>query len=351
MSGKSKLNNLLRNAIILMLAVFLVAVFLVKVEACRFNPGSSNKMSHLKPMIPIKVLPLSFHTTEGNQHFFSAASGLVHLGDRYYVIADDDLSIGSLSEEGEDSRLDQIVPGTLPTDPKARKKKKPDFESLFWLSDPRLGGEGLVALPSGSKPNRFMAVFIPLTKESTLNMDGIIRIDMGTFFNAILKQEKELNIEGALVEQEHFVLFHRGNTDNDQNRFFEFKKSELIDLILGENKKPLIPIEKSSTIDVGEIDGIKLTLTDMALFEGRRYFLAAAENTSNSIDDGEIKGTVLGELTSAGHVRLITTFKKQKFEGLSIQRRESKLIRFSMVTDNDDANQISNLSIFELEVL
>ena len=348
--GKSMLNHHLKSATILVL-VILSAVFLVKVEACHFNPESSSKMSHLKSMIPSKVLPLNFKTTEGDQKYFSAASGLVHLKNRYYVIADDDLSIGSLSEDGQQSRLDQIMPGTLPTDLKKRKKQKPDFEALFWLNDQRLGGEGLVVLPSGSKPNRFIAVFVPLTAEATLNLKGIVRFDMSPYYNSILKQEKELNIEGVFMEQELLVLFHRGNSDNDQNRFFEFKKSELVDLILGENKKLLFSIEKTEIVDVGAIDGIKLTLTDIALFEGRRYFLAAAENTSNAIDDGEIKGTVLGELIAGSQVRTIATFENQKFEGLSLQRRDNKIIIFSMVSDNDKASETSSLSIFEVKEL
>jgi len=331
--------------------ILIVLKFCYLVQAQNINKisESSFKMSDLINLTPHKIIPLNFQTNTGT-HFLSATSGLVHVGNKYFMIADDDLNIGSMNEDGSKAILKKILPGELPRDEKERKKKKPDFESLVRISDDRLAGEGLIAFPSGSKPNRFLAIFIPMTNKGKLDIEGLIRFDVSPFLNSILKQNEHLNIEGVIIENQKLILFHRGNTDGDENRIFEFKKSDLVDLILGKNKETLFPIAKSEVVDLGNFEGVKLTLTDATFFEGRQFFLAAAENTSNAIDDGEIKGTVLGEFLGPGHIRIISLFKKQKFEGLSLQRSK-KTIKLSLVTDNDDPTHPSNLYLFKLKML
>jgi hypothetical protein len=57
------------------------------------------------------------------------ASGLVKIDSVFYVIADDDLSLGIIEEEKE-IILVPLVTGVLPIEHKERKKVKPDWEAL-----------------------------------------------------------------------------------------------------------------------------------------------------------------------------------------------------------------------------
>ncbi len=90
------------------------------------------------------------------QAHLSAASGLVKLGNRLFVVADDEnhLAMFDLSNR-EPSRLVPIFDGRLPLRHKARKAAKPDCEALLVL--PAFAGYphgALMAMGSGSRPSR-----------------------------------------------------------------------------------------------------------------------------------------------------------------------------------------------------
>ena len=82
----------------------------------------------------------------------SAASGLVRLGNRLYVVADDELSLGVFDLSNDEAgRLVRIFEGELPASHDERKAAKPDLESLTML--PAFDGcpyGALMAIGSGS---------------------------------------------------------------------------------------------------------------------------------------------------------------------------------------------------------
>ena len=79
--------------------------------------------------------------------FVSAASGLVRVRNRLYVVADDELHIGVLDVgSSKPMRLARMLKGRLPGDAKLRKQRKPDFESLLLLPGDGEGGSALLAL-------------------------------------------------------------------------------------------------------------------------------------------------------------------------------------------------------------
>ncbi len=304
-----------------------------------------NQMQNTNELNPIKVFPLRFNYNK-NQYEFTAASGLVHLGSRYFIIADDELKLGTLSDDGTHSELITILPGTLPTEPKERKKLKPDFESLFYIEDPQLGGKGLVAMPSGSKPQRFTGVFIPLTQDYKVIPQKIKPFNVSPLFHSLLSRVKKLNIEGSLVSDDILFLFHRGNTEADKNWVFKFRKTDLINTILGKTLVDAIPEpQESSSFNLGTLNGVTLTFSDSCYFDGKIYFLAAAEDTSDAVEDGKIQGTVLGEILSNGSFKILQTFYNEKYEGLSLNSK-GDLVEVSLVTDNDNPNVPSKLSVF-----
>ncbi len=296
---------------------------------------------------PLKRRPLIFSTPEGPK-FISAASGLVTTEDKIYTVADNDLNLGILGSGPEDSFLERILPGSLPIDEKLRKKQKPDFESLFRIDDPRLPQKGLVAFPSGSSLLRYLAVFIPIQENGSVSSANIMQFNLSPFFDPIFKRHGFLNIEGAFIEGDRLILFHRGNSEGDRDRFFEYDKSEFIDVILGMSGSSQIAPREVGEFNLGLYDGVQLTITDAVGFEGRRFFIAAAEATTNSIDDGEIKGSVFGELLNRNEPLIYGFFKKVKTEGLSL-RRLGVTLEVRVVTDNDRPDEASELLTFEMQ--
>jgi hypothetical protein len=79
--------------------------------------------------------------------FLSAASGLVRVGERFYVVADDELQLGMFTAgSAAPLRLVRLFEGELPAGARKRKAVKPDFESLLRFPPPRSPGGALLVL-------------------------------------------------------------------------------------------------------------------------------------------------------------------------------------------------------------
>ena len=76
---------------------------------------------------------------------------------------------------------------------KERKKLKPDWESLVFLSTRE---DELLILPSGSTLNRSMGVFVELHDEE---LRSLKKIDLSALYQQLKLNFSELNIEGAVV--------------------------------------------------------------------------------------------------------------------------------------------------------
>ena len=100
---------------------------------------------------------------------------------------------------------------SCPKTPKKRKARKADFEVLTLL--PRFAGcphGALLALGSGSRPNRRRGVLVPLDRAGAV--DGSPRvIDLSGLYRGLEKQLGELNVEGAVVLGQHLCLLNRGH--------------------------------------------------------------------------------------------------------------------------------------------
>ena len=90
------------------------------------------------------------------QAHLSAASALVRVAERLFVVADDELHLG-VFDLGDPAagRLVRLFEGSLPAEKKARKAAKPDLEALALLPAMADFAQGaLLALGSGSTPGR-----------------------------------------------------------------------------------------------------------------------------------------------------------------------------------------------------
>src|SRR5262245_45835362 len=103
-------------------------------------------------------------TGDGAPAFVYAASGLAASGGELYVIADDELQLACFPAAGAaPGTLLALLPGALPDGHEARKREKPDFEILLRLPAlPRYPSGALLALGSGSRPNRERGALLAL---------------------------------------------------------------------------------------------------------------------------------------------------------------------------------------------
>lgn len=108
---------------------------------CLNFPGHSSVIDARR----LRTLDLSGSPDEPAPHHLSAASGVAKVGQRLFVVADDEHSLGvfDLAVHGPGRRV-HLFDGELPSDHKQRKAAKPDLEALTVL--PALPGYPFGAL-------------------------------------------------------------------------------------------------------------------------------------------------------------------------------------------------------------
>ena len=256
-----------------------------------------------------------------------SASGLVYKDNAVFIISDNSSFLYEYRiQEKKLSKIKLFEDGQE----NIRKKDKFDFESIT------LKENKLQILGSGSTSKR--------EKRLVYNLDSktVSEKDLAKAFQN-LKQtasisDDELNIEGALFLDENWHLFQRGNGINSKNGIF--KTNSL--------KKDFET--KFFPINLPKIKEIETSFTDAILVEDKIYFLAAAENTTSTYDDGEIFGSILGRMNSQTfeieHTQKISD--THKFEGLALYKKTETEIEFLLCEDND--SDVLESNIYKLSI-
>lgn len=252
----------------------------------------------------------------------SAASGLVILGEAFYVVADDALYLHcySLKDAQFEQRI-RLREGELPADKKARKKVKPDFEALVYLpASPQHPHGALLALGSGSKTNRQRGVLLPLPVDE----NNVHELDFAPLYNRLPLDDT--NIEGAVVCGNELVLLQRGNNRHETSALV---RCVLPDVLQGETTASVTPVR------LPDINGVPYGFTDgLRLPNGNILFAAVAEDTDNSYSDGACLGAMIGEVTLQGELlRCEPLTETHKIEGIALSDDGKQLYA---VTDADD---------------
>lgn len=303
-----------------------------------------------------QTLPISFIrnlTLDPAQHprglaHLSAASGLVRVRQRLYVVADDELHLGVFEEQaasgaaGTDcapGTLVRLLEGDLPRDKGPRKKAKPDLETLAQLPPlPGCPAGALLALGSGSKPQRETGVLVGLDVQGIPN-GRMACVDLAPLYAPLRKRFDDLNIEGAFVLSGDFLLLHRGNKGDARSACIRFDWNLIAPWLAGLQPKP--PSAKSvQLMALGDVNGVPLGFTDgTALRGGAWAFCAVAENTDDSYHDGCCVGSAIGIVAPDGQLRQLHLLEgAPKVEGLAAQALGTGLDSdwvFTLVTDPD----------------
>jgi hypothetical protein len=286
-----------------------------------------------RPVGPLSVDPA---THPRGLAFISAASGLVRIGDRCHVVADDahELAIFDAVSPSLPARLVPLLDGDLPADASARKARKPDFESLVRLPPmPGRAGGALLALGSGSRPNRRVGALIGLDADGWVT-GRAERIDLAPLYRTGAARFAEPNIEGAFVAGDALCLLQRGHA-RGPSASIRFELACVLAWLSGGGTAP--GDAEVVEHDLGAIAGVPLAFTDGAsLPDGRWVFSAVAERTDNAYDDGACLGAAIGVVGSDGRVQAVHQLQPtRKVEGIEARLVDGR-IALGLVTDADD---------------
>ncbi|GLS30636.1 hypothetical protein SAMN04488498_10344 [Mesorhizobium albiziae] len=283
----------------------------------------------------VRIRDLDITDNSGRRAFVSAASGLVRVGARIHVIADDELHLASfdLGNLGP-GRLLRLFEGELPRAGPDRKKYKPDLEALCLL--PPMAGAchgALLAIGSGSRPNRRRGALIPLEADGSAAQSNVV--DIAPLFSPFADEFEEINVEGAVVAGDDLLLFQRGSGSDPDNAIVAYPLAAALEAITLPDGKALEP--RIRHIDLGAIGNAPLSFTDAATGPGFGIvFSAVCEDTTNAYDDGPLRAAAIGLLGMDGNLLRIETIEPPvKVEGIDA-RLDGDLIRLTMVTDADD---------------
>jgi hypothetical protein len=100
-----------------------------------------------------------------------------------------------------------------------------------------------------------------------------------------------------------------------------------------------------------EINGTRFTFTDATVVKNKIYFLASAEKTDSTYNDGEVAGSLLGCIDIKSKKLEFTKIisEHQKFEGITLYKKSKGEIQFLLCEDNDLEN--SESTIYKLDVV
>jgi hypothetical protein len=256
-----------------------------------------------------------------------SASGLVYKDNSLFIISDNSSFLYEYHiQENQLSKIKLFENGqeNIP------KKDKFDFESIA------LKGNKLHLLGSGSTSKR--------EKRITYNLETkqIAEKDLSKLYKNLKQNcsiaDDELNIEGALFDNEKWLLFQRGNGANSRNGIVKTKSLKL------ECQTELVEVP------LPKIKHVETSFTDAILVEDKIYFLATAEDCKSTYDDGEILGSIIGRMNSETFEIEFTQkiSDNHKFEGLTFYNKTETEIQFLICEDND--SDLLETNIYKLSI-
>lgn len=256
-----------------------------------------------------------------------SASGLIYKDNSLFIIGDNSGFLYEYSIESKDLQRHEIIENAKVN---ITKSEKPDFEAITHLRD------NLYVFGSGSTEKRNKMIQINTTEKEISTNDLTDLYSVMQSFGEI--KPEDFNIEGAIYTGEEWYLFNRGNGKLGKNVLFTIQGKNLI------NEFNIV----SNAYKLPKIKGVRSSFTDAVALENKIYFLATAENTDSTYNDGEILGSFIGCIDSKT-MKIDFTKKisdSHKFEGLTVYQNTPEKIEFLLCEDND--TEVLETKIYKL---
>lgn len=259
-----------------------------------------------------------------------AASGLIYKDNSLYLISD---SSSFLYEYHMDSH--DLKRHSLSSNPAENilKKDKPDFEAMTDFQDT------LYIFGSGSTANRNKMIEYNLAQKKKIATNDLSNLYEVMQNFASIKPE-DFNIEGIVHDGENWYFLNRGNGIANKNTLLSVHAKKLdqeFSLLANDYKLP-------------KIKGVRTSFTDAVLVENAIYFLATAENSQSTYDDGAVLGSIIGRINL--ETMKIDFTKKisptNKFEGLTVYAKTEHQIQFLLCEDKD--SDVLESAIYKLTI-
>lgn len=233
-----------------------------------------------------------------------SASGVEIIDGIIYIVGDDspymyvlDHSL-KLLEKVELFETPDFESGRIP------KKIKPDLECMTPLTINN--NKYILVMGSGSKENRDRGFLIKLP--TRYNKKYIVQSLSFTGLYSLLQSNPEivgdgkLNLEAAAADEQHFILFNRGNKSGKNSALY-FQLEEFI-VYLTENPD-LVPFPVIQNFTLPSINKVPAGFSGASFWDGKLFFTAAVEDTDDAVDDGEVHGSMVGwmEMNTADYFR------------------------------------------------
>lgn len=284
-----------------------------------------------------------------------AASALVPLGSAF-VIAQDDSNIAALWTPGgvQPLRLFPDVHGDTYSSARGNKAHKPDLEAGASFD---VGGRpAAVLFGSGSTEARVRAAWVSEGPEGY----QVRTADLPSLYAAARQRlglaADVLNLEAAAAVGERVYFFQRGNGAGGVNASFVVPRATLEAALVSGATIAAHDLREVRRHSLGALDGCPLGFSDAApLPDGRVLFLAAAEASPNTYDDGAVAGSVIGVLEHDGTARVLQRVPDgpdgpYKLEGLAVERVDGARVHLRAVEDADDPSKASTALRLRLEL-
>ncbi len=257
----------------------------------------------------------------------AAPSGLLYAQNVLFIISDSSSYLYQYDLEKE-----IVLKFPLVKDAKENidKAAKLDLESITQH------GNQLLLLGSGSTLQRNTMFTLHLENDTLQTQD------LSELYQKLREvgclSDQQLNIEGAIYAHNTMLLFQRGNSKNGKNGVFIIPNNQ-------QDGIQFIPITLPT------LDDVETTFTDALLIGETIYFLACAEKTDSTYDDGIVLGSILGIMHAPTfeiiEVHLIS--EDQKFEGITLFKESETALEFLLCEDND--TESIEAKIYKLTVL
>ena len=253
-----------------------------------------------------------------------AASGLFFKYDTLFIISDNSTFLYEYKLLEKNLQKIKLLDNSQDN---ILKKDKLDFESITFKDNK------LYLFGSGSTSKREKRISYNIeTKE--IKEKSLEKLYQKLKSKASISDD-DLNLEGAFYNNKKWYFFQRGNSSESKNGIF---------IVDDQKNVQFIPVS------LPKIDGIEATFTDAILVEDTIYFLAAAEDTTSTYNDGEIAGSLFGAMnchTLEVHFTEIIS-RENKFEGITLFSNNADKIEFLLCEDND--TEALETTIYKLSI-